>query len=80
MDTQKLIARLRERAATQDACGCWSLDRAVADELERLAREVALLRADAVSDGESIADLIEQNRALRARDAARKLAIDARAE
>ena len=39
MDTQKLIARLRERAATQDACGCWSLDRAVADELERLAAE-----------------------------------------
>lgn len=37
MNTQKLIARLRERAATQDACGCWSLDRAVADELERLA-------------------------------------------
>ena len=38
MDTQKLIARLRERAATQDACGCWSLDRAVADELERLSK------------------------------------------
>jgi len=38
MDTQKLIARLRERAATQDACGCWSLDRAAADELERLAK------------------------------------------
>ena len=36
-DTQKLIARLRERAATQDACGCWSLDRTAADELERLA-------------------------------------------
>lgn len=36
MDTQALIARLRERAATQDACGCWSLDKAAADELERL--------------------------------------------
>jgi len=46
MDTQKMIARLRERAATQDACGCWSLDRAVADELERLARDNARLRAD----------------------------------
>ena len=44
MDTQKLIARLRERAATQDACGCWSLDRAVADELERQADELAALR------------------------------------
>ena len=41
MDTQKLIARLRERAATQDACGCWSLDRAVADELERLSKALA---------------------------------------
>ena len=44
MDTQKLIARLRERAATQDACGCWSLDRAVADELERLAKDNAQYR------------------------------------
>lgn len=36
MDTQALIARLRERAATQDACGCWSLDKVAADELDRL--------------------------------------------
>ena len=36
MNTQKIIARLRERAATQDARGSWSLDRAAADELERL--------------------------------------------
>jgi len=43
MDTQKLIARLRERAATQDACGCWSLDRAVADEVERLAGRIRQL-------------------------------------
>lgn len=40
MDTQKLVARLRERAATQDACGCWSLDKIAADELERLTVEV----------------------------------------
>ena len=38
MDTQKLIARLRERAATQDACGCWSLDRAVAERDEMLGK------------------------------------------
>ena len=37
MNTQALIARLRERAATQDAAGGWSLDRAAANELERLA-------------------------------------------
>ena len=36
MNTQAIIARLRERAAVQDACGCWSLDRSAADELERL--------------------------------------------
>lgn len=60
MDTQKLIARLRERAATQDACGCWSLDRAVADELERLvasAQPVAALQA--LTDEELLA-LIKQ--------------------
>jgi len=44
MNTQKLIARLRERAATQDACGCWSLDRAVADELERLVADATRYR------------------------------------
>jgi len=43
MDTHKLIARLRERAATQDACGCWSLDRAVADELDVLTGRIRQL-------------------------------------
>lgn len=37
MDAHTIIARLRERAATQDAAGGWSLDRAAADMLERLA-------------------------------------------
>lgn len=46
MNTDKLIARLRERAATQDACGCWSLDRTAADELERLAADNAKLRLE----------------------------------
>lgn len=42
MDTLKLIARLREHAATQDAAGAWSLHRAAADELERLWQAVGM--------------------------------------
>jgi len=45
VNTQALIARLRERAATQDAAGGWSLDRAAADELERLAKVEQVARA-----------------------------------
>jgi len=54
MDTQKLIARLRERAATQDACGCWSLDRAVADELERLVAALEKEYAAGYTEGHKV--------------------------
>ena len=68
MDTQALIARLRERAATQDACGCWSLDKAAADELERLvaieAAARSIVREEFENHGACRADFADLEKAL----------------